>query len=1084
MGWQVMKKLTTWLLIFLLVSFLSIFSMPNISANESGESYAFDLTIIHGEGNVLKPELPNLPHGTQLEIDLTGIEIPGKNFVFYIIDNQIVRDQMQKFTVTSHAKVTAVFAAEDEIVAVFMDTNGEYISADYVTTGEVPTAPDVSGLSKPGYNPVPFGDLGAIDDHKIFVVSYEPSSETTILVNGVEYPYNSIVTLESDNPDFTHWEENGVVVSYNREYKFSAIYNRTIEEKTDGIKQTLITLTNGLTLRPDDLVSFLGQFELMDEEVFIEAGILGSYTFEETLTLDTPGVEVIVSNSIHPLTNEFIRTINNSEFVVVRGYLRTNLGTYYSDNQVVNDNFDTALVSDEAEFKAALENTNVRFIEFLDDISVEEITSENKLLLTRSDVSINGAGYTLNLPTVEGWSSAYFQIWNAQNVKLENLTISGGDAALFINLSDVTLTDVLLEGQEFGGIEVKGTESHSASVTFDGVTYNISEALPIVWVDDVTLDHITFSGLEALYMYVPADKAQIWFLENEPTEVAATNGSVSYGSIQTAIDYAKDFDTIVVAKGTHYGQLYIDKPLTLTDSGTHESIIRMHAEDEGEDGYYRLISVVSDDVTISNLYLLDEKSVVFGDYQVAAIHTVGNNISVLNNLIDGFNRIQIHINSYENDDVKWVPKTGILVEGNTLKNARDYSAIYLQGTAGDVLNNTIIDADFRGIQIQPYSNTASGRVADNEISAGKSGLYYNTANAVAGSWTFENNTVTAADLENSEEWHGISIEGFNASNKVTFINNSVDGALANRNESILTIGIRSTTSLTTSAILTNNTLINVDLDTVDSHTKIVTNKTQLESALANQNITHIYINGTIGSEASYTIYTLDRHNVTIKGLNEAKVYGTFIIKANGVTVEDLSIQNQGNLTVDGSTPSNPLRSAIYVWSNSITLRNNIFTNGLGDQPGLSNAVQVMASEDVDLDVFVIESNQFIGHDNEVPNWSSSGLVFVQGYNSGTLGGAYGHSIEGNKSDYDHILLSNTFTNNAHDLAHQDWSSGLKVLYPFVAVNETQNEGYHSIQEALNDAADGDTITLTNGTYTEELKINTSVTLTGSGTHES
>lgn len=246
---------------------------------------------------------------------------------------------------------------------------------------------------------------------------------------------------------------------------------------------------------------------------------------------------------------------------------------------------------------------------------------------------------------------------------------------------------------------------------------------------------------------------------------------------------------------------------------------------------------------------------------------------------------------------------------------------------------------------------------------------------------------------------------------------------------------------------------------LDSHTKTVTDKTQLESALANSNITHIYINGTIGSEESYTIYTLDRDNVTIKGLNEAKVYGTFIIKANSVTVEDLSIQNQGNLTVNGSTPSNQHRSGIYVWSNSITLRNNIFTNGLGGQQGLSNAVQVMASENVDLDVFVIEGNQFIGHDNEVPNWSSSGLVFVQGYESGALGGAYGHSIEGNKSYYDHILSSNTFTNNAHDLTHQDWLTGLKVLYPFVAVNENKNEGYHSIQEALNDAATGDTIKL-------------------------
>src|SRR5690606_844947 len=141
-----------------------------------------------------------------------------------------------------------------------------------------------------------------------------------------------------------------------------------------------------------------------------------------------------------------------------------------------------------------------------------------------------------------------------------------------------------------------------------------------------------------------------------------------------------------------------------------------------------------------------------------------------------------------------------------------------------------------------------------------------------------------------------------------------------------------------------NEVTNVDLETVDPQTKIVINKTQLEAALSNAAVTHIYINETIGSEEVYTIYHLNRDNVTIKGLNEAKVFGTFVIKANGVTVEDLSIENKGNPTGE----NNQHRSGMYVWANSITLRNNVFTNGLGDQAGLSNAIQLMASEAIDI----------------------------------------------------------------------------------------------------------------------------------------
>src|SRR5690554_4329178 len=309
----------------------------------------------------------------------------------------------------------------------------------------------------------------------------------------------------------------------------------------------------------------------------------------------------------------------------------------------------------------------------------------------------------------------------------------------------------------------------------------------------------------------------VW--EIAPGAVVNQTKNIAYSTIQEAINEADDYDVILVAAGTFEKQLTIDKPLTLlgpnkevVGAGTRnaEAILTLPAG--LEDGYYQVISITSDDVTIEGFKLFEDVSVAFGGYQTVGIQAKGNNIVVRNNIFDGFNRNQLLITSQTLVDEEWINiyKEGALVEGNLFENSKDFSAIYLQGTAGTVQNNVVLNAAYRGIQIQPYSQSLGGTVSNNEVQAGKSGLYYNSAYA-AGSWLFEDNEITAADLVNAEEWHGISIQGFTeGSEVVTFRNNSIDGLGADRNEGILTIGIKSFTTFEDVALLENNIIANVD----------------------------------------------------------------------------------------------------------------------------------------------------------------------------------------------------------------------------------------------------------------------------------
>lgn len=341
------KKTGILFLTFILVLLVGLHLAPKTLATGFQAQYPFDVTIVFGEGqsDVFKPTLGSFNHGQRLSIGIDSLNgqttVGDKDFAFYVVDGKIEDSKDYEFRVTSNTKITAVFTDGTELAAVFVDTNGEFLSIDYVDVSTAPVAPNVTELSKPGFTPVVFGQLDPIAEHTVYVVEYELTNPGAIVtINGVEYPYNSVVTLVADGP-FTHWVEDGVIVSYNPTYKFSALRDRTITQATGGTAQTLVTLSNDLGVRSAEGKStYLGQYELVlaEGETFIEAGIIASEIYVNNLTLDTPDVQIIVSNAIQPTTNEFLRTVDTDAFEVVRGYVKTSAGTVYSANQTPNVN--------------------------------------------------------------------------------------------------------------------------------------------------------------------------------------------------------------------------------------------------------------------------------------------------------------------------------------------------------------------------------------------------------------------------------------------------------------------------------------------------------------------------------------------------------------------------------------------------------------------------------------------------------------------------------------------------------------------------------------------------------------------------
>lgn len=207
----------------------------------------------------------------------------------------------------------------------------------------------------------------------------------------------------------------------------------------------------------------------------------------------------------------------------------------------ISVNFDSQLGSTDVtvdtteEFENALADENVKKITLTDDVAVPaglEIANENVVIdgngqtITVDDKTrgkeaqflISADGVTLKNVTVVSNSDYAIHVYAATGVTLENVTANGGKGSILVNGAEVTLDDVTVINGNWGGIEVsKGVGVESApSLTIKGLTYEVKEGTPVIWIDGATANGLTaaiVTGADGLTSasYTENSKDQIWF---------------------------------------------------------------------------------------------------------------------------------------------------------------------------------------------------------------------------------------------------------------------------------------------------------------------------------------------------------------------------------------------------------------------------------------------------------------------------------------------------------------------------------------------------------------------------------------------
>lgn len=162
--------------------------------------------------------------------------------------------------------------------------------------------------------------------------------------------------------------------------------------------------------------------------------------------------------------------------------------------------------------KAAIESEEVETINIMNDI---EVTEKLQIL---SEKNINGNEYKLTFKNdSKEWQGNYVLQFYKTTGSVKDLTITGGDAAILVNGSTVTLEGTVdVSGNEFGGIEVtqgKGV-TINPKLTVNATLTFTDENLPAIWIDGKTTNDgwVVGSGFEL--MQTTATN-QVWFKVTE-----------------------------------------------------------------------------------------------------------------------------------------------------------------------------------------------------------------------------------------------------------------------------------------------------------------------------------------------------------------------------------------------------------------------------------------------------------------------------------------------------------------------------------------------------------------------------------------
>jgi hypothetical protein len=356
-----MKKIIVILAFILAIAFAV---KLNTYAYTNETDITVNITATYDTGNVVQTPVV-ADYGTKVSFNGSVTVAEGYTFAYWVVNGTVREDLAfaNEFTITGTLNLVAVFHPVGKWAVLFMDTNGKLLKTQYVNNAADADDSGITWPTKLGYTISETkwdGVLTNITENKVFLLQYTLASAATfnLIVNGgdaVSYAYNTAVTINADVDDgggnvFSHWIEDGVVVSRDLEYTFTMLKNRTFTAVYQAVADANtpeVTISDDFALRTG-YQTYMGQLYVPQTYELIEYGFLISNDYSD-LSFDTPDVTIVQSNDMKATSNEFVTSFPTGSNVSIRSYLVTKVGgslvTSYSREinqvEVINNGFET-----------------------------------------------------------------------------------------------------------------------------------------------------------------------------------------------------------------------------------------------------------------------------------------------------------------------------------------------------------------------------------------------------------------------------------------------------------------------------------------------------------------------------------------------------------------------------------------------------------------------------------------------------------------------------------------------------------------------------------------------------------------------
>lgn len=178
-----------------------------------------------------------------------------------------------------------------------------------------------------------------------------------------------------------------------------------------------------------------------------------------------------------------------------------------------------------------------------------------------------------------GWDEGEYgiKIYNTTGVILEDVTVTGANAGIQVNSSEVTLAGTItVSGNEFGGIEVcksneEGLPAGTLHVGSASIVCTDTTGIPAIWVDGTTADEGVVTGADRLTQIVKGDQIYYYSSDIVLDEVTLSQDlTIPAGETLTVKDLTVPAGKALTVEGTLTvtGTLTVEEDGTLVNEGT------------------------------------------------------------------------------------------------------------------------------------------------------------------------------------------------------------------------------------------------------------------------------------------------------------------------------------------------------------------------------------------------------------------------------------------------------------------------------------------------------------------------------------